>query len=48
MPLINIVFLCIIIFAFIAFAVTLFWGDMQTRTLPKNAKEEARRPAPSH
>lgn len=48
MALINIVFLCIIIFAFIAFAVTLFWGDMQTRTLPKKVNEEARRPASSH
>jgi hypothetical protein len=38
MPLINIVFLCITVLAFVAFAITLFWGDMQTRTLAKNAK----------
>jgi hypothetical protein len=48
MPLINIVFLCIIILAFIAFAVTLFWGDMQTRALSKTIKDGARQPVSSH
>jgi hypothetical protein len=48
MPTINIVFLCIVILAFIAFAITLFWGDMQTRTLSKNAKGGMGRPVSSH
>jgi hypothetical protein len=48
MPTINVVFLCIVIFAFIAFAVVLFWGDMQTRSLPKNVRSGARQRVSSH
>jgi hypothetical protein len=48
MPAINVVFLCITVLAFIAFALTLFWGETQTRRPSKNAKEGARQPVSSH
>lgn len=41
MPIIDILVLCVITFAFIIFAVTLAWGDYQTREIARASRQRA-------
>lgn len=41
MPITDIVILCVITFAFVAFAAALAWGDQQTREIARASRQRA-------